>query len=55
MYMAGAVGSHRLDSVKGESFDRIRAAGEELSSLVMNYKETAPLEGNPTFPLKISP
>jgi neutral ceramidase len=50
MFMAGAVGSHRLDSVKGESFNLIKTAGKELASLIVNNKETAPLDGK-TIPI----
>lgn len=59
MFMAGTVGSHRLDSIEGESFDRIRNAGEKLSRLVLNSnKDTIDSRPNISFrniPIEFGP
>lgn len=49
MFMAGTVGSHRLDSIQGASFERIREAGEQLSGLILNHQITDTLPDHPAI------
>lgn len=55
MFMAGAVGSHRLSGITERSFERTKKAGEELSKLVVNRRKVDVVEKEPSILFKSIP
>lgn len=59
MFMSGAVGSHRLDSIEETAFERVEKAGVSLAEMIMERAEWRPLESwdmaYETIPVEFGP
>lgn len=55
MFMAGTVGSHRLDSIEGQAFVRVENAGQKLSDLIVEKKKEDTLRQKPAISFRNIP